>query len=67
MEELDQEIVELQAGLMLDFFLREIGPSVYNAAIGDAQTFIRDRLTDLESACFVPEFEYWPKSARRKS
>jgi len=64
-EQLDQDIGDLQAGLVLEFFLKEIGPSVYNAAIGDAQTYFRDRVADLEGVCFVPEFGYWPKSARR--
>jgi len=66
-EQLDQEIGELQARLMLEFFLKEIGPSVYNAAITDAQTWLRDRVADLEGVCYAPEFAYWPKSTSRKS
>lgn len=58
-EELDQDIGELKAGLVLDFMLREIGPSIYNLAISDAQTYLRDRLLDLEAACYFPEFTYW--------
>ena len=65
-EQLEQEIGELQARLLLEFFLKEIGPSVYNAAIGDAQVYLRDRVTDLEGACYAPEFEYWlPKPGGR--
>ena len=66
-EQLDQEIGELQARLMLEFFLKEIAPSVYNAAIADAQTYLRDRVADLEGACYAPEFGYWPKGTSRKS
>jgi uncharacterized protein (DUF2164 family) len=58
-DQLDQELGELQAGLLLDFVLAEIGPSVYNAAVADAQVFLRDRIGDLEGACFEPEFSYW--------
>ena len=65
-EQLDQEVGELQAGLLLEFFLKEIGPSVYNAAIGDAQTYFRDRVADLEGVCFAPEFGYWPKGKTRR-
>lgn len=65
-EQLDQEIGELQARLILEFFLKEIGPSVYNAAIADAQTWLRDRLGDLEGVCYAPEFAYWPKSTTRR-
>jgi uncharacterized protein (DUF2164 family) len=58
---------ELQSRLLLEFFLKEIGPSVYNAAIADAQTYLRDRVADLEGACYAPEFAYWPKGTSRKS
>jgi len=66
-EHLDQEMGELQARLLLEFFLEEIAPSVYNAAIADAQTYLRDRVADLEGACYAPEFGYWPKATTRKS
>jgi len=65
-EHLDQEIGELQARLLLEFFLKEIAPSVYNAAVADAQTYLRDRVADLEGACYAPEFAYWPKGTSRK-
>jgi Uncharacterized conserved protein len=54
-EELDQEIGDLKAGLVLEFFINEIAPSVYNGAISDAQTFLRDRVADLDGVCAVPE------------
>jgi uncharacterized protein (DUF2164 family) len=66
-EELEQEIGDLKAGLLLEFILKEIGPSIYNAAIGDAQTYLRDRVADLEGACSVPEFAYWPPSSVRRA
>ena len=64
-EELEQDIGDLKAGLMLDFFLKEIAPTVYNGAVADAQTYMRDRLADLEGACSVPEFTYWPRASVR--
>jgi uncharacterized protein (DUF2164 family) len=66
-EELEQDIGDLKAGLLLEFILKEIGPSIYNAAIGDAQTYLRDRVADLEGACSVPEFAYWPSSSVRRA
>ena len=65
-EELDQDVGDLKAGLLLEFILKEIAPSVYNAAIGDAQTFLRDRVADLDGACSAPEFAYWPKATVRR-
>jgi len=66
--DLEMEIGDLQAASLLDFFLKELAPSVYNAAIVDAEVFLRDRLTDLEATRYEPEFVYWPKpsSVRRK-
>ena len=66
-EQLDEEVGDLQARLMLEFVLKEIGPSIYNAAIADAQTYFRDRTADLEGACYEPEFTYWPRESVRRS
>jgi uncharacterized protein (DUF2164 family) len=67
-EELEQDIGDLKAQMVLDFILKEIAPSIYNNAIGDAQAFIRDRTADLADVAFKPEFSYWPaeKTVRRK-
>lgn len=65
-EELDQKVGDLQAGLLLDFVLKEIAPSVYNSAIADAQGWVRDQLADLDGACFAPEFGYWPRGTTRR-
>ncbi len=59
-ENLDQDIGDLKADLLLDFALREIGPSVYNQAIADAQAYFQGRVTDLEGVCYQKEFAYWP-------
>ena len=66
-EELEQEVGELPARLLLEFVLKEIAPSVYNAAIADAQIYLRDRIADLDGACFAPEFAYWPRGTTRRS
>jgi uncharacterized protein (DUF2164 family) len=58
-EHLEQEIGDLQAGLLLDYVLKEIGPSVYNQAIRDARSYLEDRVNDLEGVCYEKEFNYW--------
>jgi uncharacterized protein (DUF2164 family) len=67
-EELDVDVGEIQLAGLLEFVLKEIGPSAYNRGVSDAQAFLRDRLADLEATCYEPEFAYWPKgtSVRRK-
>lgn len=64
-EELDVDLGDLSAQLFLEFILTEIGPSIYNAALGDAQSFLRDRVVDLEDAMHQQEFGYWPRGGKR--
>ncbi len=67
-ENLEQDIGDLKAGMLLDYFLKEIGPTVYNQAITDARAFFQGRVADLEGVCFEKEFSYWaPPSAPLKA
>jgi uncharacterized protein (DUF2164 family) len=61
-ENLDEEIGDLKAGLLLDYCLAEIGPLVYNQAIADAQSYFTGRVADLEGVCHEAEFGFWPRS-----
>ena len=66
-EELPEPIGELPAGLLLDFFVEEIGPAIYNQAIGDAQTRMASRVADLNGELYTDEFQYWSRiDSRRK-
>lgn len=65
-EELEEEIGEMRAVAVLDFFLKEIGPAVYNKAVGDAQTWFQERAGDLEGACYEKEFTFWKEPPTRK-
>ena len=58
-EHMDDDVGDLKAKLLLDFFLEEIGPSVYNRAITDAQAVMQDRVADLDGTCYQPELSYW--------
>ncbi len=60
-EHLDEQMGDLKAGLLLDFILEEIGPTIHNQAISDARAFIEDRAADLDAAFHHNEF---PGSAR---
>jgi uncharacterized protein (DUF2164 family) len=64
-EELDLDIGELKADLLLNFFLKEIAPTIHNGAIERAQVYLRDRLADLASVGMEDEFGYWAKSRRK--
>ncbi len=47
--ERDEEIGDLQASLILDFFIDEIGPQIYNQALSDSRSWFRDRMENLEA------------------
>ena len=58
-EHMDEDIGDLKASLLLDFCLKQIGPSIYNQAIADAQAYMNDKVADLDGSCYEPEFGYW--------
>jgi len=60
-ENMEEEVGDLKASLLLQFCLQEIGPSIYNQAVADAQAWMQDKLTDLDGSCHAPEFGYWKK------
>ena len=60
-ENMDEPIGDLKAQLLLDYCLREIGPSFYNLGVADAQKYMQEKIYDLEAACSEAEFTYWRK------
>jgi uncharacterized protein (DUF2164 family) len=64
-ENLEADFGDLQARLLLDYCLREVGPLVYNQAIADAQRYFQGRVADLEGVCYEHEFTYWPPAGKR--
>jgi uncharacterized protein (DUF2164 family) len=66
-ENLSEPLGDLPAGMLLDFFLEEVGAVIYNKAIADAQSRLQQRVLDLHGELFADEFTYWPKiDAKRK-
>jgi len=62
----EERIGNIQAGALLSFFLEEIGPSVYNKAIADAQERMQTRAMELDIECHEDEFRYWQKLDRKR-
>lgn len=67
-DELDQRIGNITAGGLLNFFLEEIGPSIYNQAVADVQRSLLPRINELEARVTEvdievnkEEFQYWQK------
>jgi uncharacterized protein (DUF2164 family) len=67
-ENMPEPLGDLPAGLLLNFFLEEVGPAVYNQAIRDAQARIQQRVADLDGELYADAFQYWVKiDAKRKT
>lgn len=60
-EELEIEISEMRAKFLLDYFLKEIAPFAYNKGVNDAESFFRERIEDLQGACWEEGMTYWQK------
>jgi uncharacterized protein (DUF2164 family) len=65
-ENMPEPIGELAAGLLLNFFVEEVGPVIYNHAISEAQTRMQQRVSDLNGELFADEFQYWLRLDAKK-
>jgi uncharacterized protein (DUF2164 family) len=66
-ENMPEPVGDMPAGHLLDYFLEEIGPVIYNRAIADAQARLQLRLEDLTGELAAPEFQYWSRmDAKRR-
>ena len=54
-------IGNVAAGGLLGFFLEEIGPSIYNKGVADAQERMQARVSELDFEVHEEEFAYWRK------
>lgn len=64
-QEEDEDLGELRARLFLKFIIEEVGPTIYNQAIQDAQEYMQEKASEMEISCYAEEFTYW--SNRKKS
>ena len=53
--EFDEPISAYRAEALLDFFVRELGPPVYNQGVRDASGYIQSKLADIEGDVYERE------------
>lgn len=63
-EHMDEPIGNLAAGGLLGFLLEEIGPSIYNKGVADAQERLQARVAELDFEVHEAEFGYWRKQGK---
>jgi uncharacterized protein (DUF2164 family) len=60
-ENMEEKIGNIAASGLLSFILEEIGPSIYNKGVADAQEHMQARLADIDFEVHEDEFVYWRK------
>lgn len=63
-DEREERIGNLAAGALLNFFLEEIGPLIYNQAVAEAQERMLMRVQELDIELHEEPLQYWPRRAR---
>jgi uncharacterized protein (DUF2164 family) len=62
----DEPLGNLAAAALLDFFIAEIGPVIYNQAVADVQERLQARVMEIDAEVFEDEFQYWQKTGQKK-
>ena len=60
-ENMDEPIGNIAAGGLLNFFIEEIGPAIYNQAVRDVQERLQARISEIDIEVHEDEFGYWPR------
>jgi len=66
-ENMTEPIGELPAGSLLNFFVEEVGPAIYNQAVADAQSRMQQRVADLDGELYEEAFQYWSRVKAKRS
>jgi uncharacterized protein (DUF2164 family) len=53
--EFDEPLSDFRADGLLDFFVRELGPPIYNQGVHDATGFMQQKLADIEGEVYERE------------
>ena len=51
----DEPVSDFRAEGLIDFFVKELGPPVYNQGVRDACAYMQGKLTDVEGEVYEPE------------
>lgn len=65
-ENMEEPIGNVAASGLLNFMLEEIGPTIYNKGVTDAQERMQLRLSELDYEVHEEEFQYWRKRDQDK-
>jgi uncharacterized protein (DUF2164 family) len=63
-EEFDQELSEMRARFLLEYFQKEIAPLAYNQGVKDAEQYFRSKTEDLTGICYEDPLTYWTRKRK---
>ena len=63
-ENMDEPIGNIAAAALLNFFVEEIGPVIYNRAVAEVQERLQLRVSELDLEVHEDEFQYWRRQGR---
>lgn len=55
LEEFDDDLSDFRGDALIDFFVRELGPPIYNQGVRDASSYMQEKLTDIEGEVYERE------------
>ena len=54
-DEFDDQLSDFKADGLLDFFVRSLGPPIYNQGVRDAASYLQARLADIDGEVYERE------------
>ena len=63
---MEEKIGNVAADALLQFFIEEVGPSIYNKAVSDVQVRMQSRVMELDVEVYEDEFRYWNKRPQKR-
>jgi uncharacterized protein (DUF2164 family) len=65
-ENMEEPIGNIAAGALLNFFVEEVGPVIYNRAVADVQERLQARIAEIDIEVHEDEFQYWRRYEKVK-
>ena len=60
-QEFEQDLSDLRARFLLEYFQQELAPLAYNQGVKDAEQYFRRHTEDLTGICFEAPMTYWTR------
>jgi uncharacterized protein (DUF2164 family) len=64
-ENFEERVGNIATSALLNFFIEEFGPTLYNKGVSDAQERLASRVQELDLEVHEDEFQYWRRQGKR--